>query len=238
MGAPQGTKLGPWLWLVYINDLETDSPMVKYADDISVYRPFSKSESDGQLQTSLDSISDWASKNNMLINTGNTNMLNLTLSWPKYTTTLEMNNRSIESCNSAKLLGVMVDGRLNFSQHVDMICSKMGSRLYGMRSLRRLGLNSAGLLKYYTANIRSALTYACPAWSPLITKAKMKQIIQIERRALKIANPNISYEEACEIHQLSPIDTFIESICIRHIRNIYENPEHPLNKLLVPNTSR
>lgn len=238
MGAPQGTKLGPWLWLVYINDLKTDSPMVKYADDISVYRPFSKSRSDDRLQTALDSISDWADQNNMLINAGKTNMLNLTLSQPKYTTVLDMNNQAIESCHSAKLLGVIVDEKLNFSEHVDNMCSKMGSRLYGMRSLKKLGLNSTGLLKYYTANIRSALTYACPAWSSLITQVKMNQIIQIERRALKIANPSISYEEACKIHQLNPINTYMEDISIRHINNIFNNPDHPLNELLVKNNFR
>ena len=69
MGAPQGTRLGPWLWLAYIDDLTAHFKMVKYTDDVTLYDPFKKTSwSTQDFQTSLDNISLCATTNNMIIN--------------------------------------------------------------------------------------------------------------------------------------------------------------------------
>ena len=107
-----------------------------------------------------------------------------------------MNGHLLESSTTAKLLGVTIDSRLTFSHHIDNMCNSLASRLYAMRELKRLGLNSSGLLLYYTANIRSLVTYACPVWGTIISDHHQHRITQIERRALKIMNPDISYNEA------------------------------------------
>jgi hypothetical protein len=85
MGAPQGTKLGPWLWLVYVNDLSASCSIMKYADDVTLYAPFMKKTSNAEnFQVSLDEVSQWAQDNNMLINAKKTQLIQFTLSEPKY----------------------------------------------------------------------------------------------------------------------------------------------------------
>ena len=81
MGAPQGTKLGPWLWLVYINDFSTSSSMMKYADDVNLYAgPFAKNTSTAEkFQSSLDEVSNWALDKNMLINANKTQLIHFAL---------------------------------------------------------------------------------------------------------------------------------------------------------------
>ena len=67
MGAPQGTKLKPWPWLVYIDDLESTCKLVNYPDELTIYAPFKKSddnENRTSYQPSLDNIcSIWAADN-------------------------------------------------------------------------------------------------------------------------------------------------------------------------------
>ena len=97
-----------------------------------------------------------------------------------------------KSVNTAKLLGVTLDKNLTFSDHVDDVCSCLASKLYGMRVLKRLGMNSEGFKTYNTANIRSVLTYASPAWASLISDNNMTQLIQIEKSAKKIIDADLS----------------------------------------------
>ena len=115
MGTPQGTKLGPWLWLVYVNDLLPDCPTIKYADDVTTYQLVRKTEPDAtqkNLQMSLDYISEWATANNMLLNSTKTQLIKFTLSEPKVADQYSLSNRSITESPQSKLLGVTFDHRL------------------------------------------------------------------------------------------------------------------------------
>ena len=80
-----------------------------------------------------------------------------------------MNSQVLETSESAKLLGVTIETKLDFSEHIKDTYSRLGGQIYGIRELKQLGLNAEGLKLHYTANIRSFLTYACPVWGSLIT---------------------------------------------------------------------
>ena len=77
-GVPQGTKLGPLLFLVMINDLTTRFPMYKYVDDCTVYEVISIPYA-SQLQNDLDDIEKWTEANNMRINVKKTKELRVSL---------------------------------------------------------------------------------------------------------------------------------------------------------------
>ena len=109
-----------------------------------------------------------------------------------------MNSRILETSESAKLLGVTSDTKLKLSKHIKDTYSRLGGRIYGMRELKGLGLNAEGLKLYYTANIRSVLTYACPVWGSLITDKDQEIFKRVERQALTIVNSNIEYSEAIQ----------------------------------------
>ena len=194
MGAPQGTKLGPWLWLIYIDEPECET--IKYADDITIYSIVKKNptEHHKELQPSLNYISQWASDNNMLINTRKTHLVKMTLSEPKHTDNYVIYDVSINISSHTKLLGVTIDSRLSFAEHVNDIVSRTSFKLFTMRRLRRLGANEKCLMMFYRSHILSVITYAAPAWSSLITDGSVAKLDQIQRRALRIIHPDGDYE--------------------------------------------
>ena len=240
MGAPQGTKLGPWFWLVYLNDLTIqDLPIVKYADDMTLYTPVKKDASNQQLfQAALNTVEEWASNNNMLINADKTQLIKISLTEPDLTDSYVLKQQTINECDSAKLLGITIDSRLSFTQHVKSITESLASRLYAMRQLKRLGLKAPGLKLFYFSNIRSRLTYACPAWSGFITDNSMSEIVKIEKSAMKILNPDIGYENSLTMYDIPPIEKYIDEQCRKHYHKIISNEEHPLHKNIMRNTNR
>ena len=102
-----------------------------------------------------------------------------------------LDGKKLEVCQTAKLLGVTFDSKLTFSEHVDDVCSRLASKIYGMRVLKRLGMNSKGLKTYYVSNIRSVLTYASQAWASIISDQNMIKLTQIEKTAMKMINSDI-----------------------------------------------
>ena len=114
----------------------------------------------------------------------------------------------------------------------------METRLYGMRSLKRLGLNKTGLVRYYTTNIRTALTYACQAWTPLLSDILTNKIIQVERKALRVIYPDLSYTDAITECAIPSLAIFVQKQCIHYVGKIFNNPNHPLNHLITKNTGR
>ena len=236
MGTPQGTKLGPWLWLAYINNLNPPTTTVKFADDVTTYNIIRKSTANSDLQTSLDYIAEWASNNNMLLNTKKTQLLKLTLTTPKQPDSYQLNNTAIDTSSVSKLLGVSIDSRLSFSAHVDDIVSRTSYKLYTMRRLRRLGAAEKCLMTFYKAHILSVITYASPAWSSLITDGSMKQLEQIQRKALKIISPDQSYNENLVSLCLPQIELLLDDKNRSYYKTIANNDNHPLKNVIVPNS--
>ena len=79
VGAPQGTKLGPVLWLIYINDLQVpDYKTVKYADDTSFYLAVNKN-SEQSVASAIEDTSQWSDNNHMILNADKTVIINFTL---------------------------------------------------------------------------------------------------------------------------------------------------------------
>ena len=76
---------------------------------------------------------------------------------------------SISPSNEVKFLGVTLDDHLTFSLQVDNIVSSCNSKLYLLRQLKKLGMNSDGLKRFFTANILSIISYAAPAWFSILS---------------------------------------------------------------------
>ena len=151
VGEPQGTELGPLLWLSYVNDLEVQGfNTAKYADDTMFYKPFGKHT--GTTAPAIFNTTEWAQQNRMLLNADKTVILNLIISNrhsfedPVFVD----DNLSIEPYFSVKFLGTHIDNLMTFSEHVDQIISSCNARLYLLCQLKILGMID---IRYQTTHI-------------------------------------------------------------------------------------
>ena len=241
VGSPQGTKLGPVLWLIYVNDLEVDGfYSLKYADDTTFYKPCDNTNDCSQIGSAIESASKWSSENSMLLNADKTVILNTTLSKSaNFESDVLVNDVAISPSDETKFLGIIVDDKLSFSSHVDHIISKCNSRLFLMRQLKVLGLNAAGLKTFYTSNIRSLLLYGAPAWHSILNSTCKDKLELVQRSASRIIYPDLCHEERLALLSLPLLNDFIFSICANHFRSISANPNHPLfNRIIFNNLKR
>ena len=99
----------------------------------------------------------------------------------------------VERVKSFKLLGVWLTNNLSWELHVDKLLKKANSRNYALRLLKKAGLNLSDIVHIYCSLIR----YASPVWSGLPNT--LSDLIEaVQKRALKVAYPSLSYEEALE----------------------------------------
>ena len=108
---------------------------------------------------------------------------------------LFVDNDTIERVSFSKLLGLIISSDLTWSHHVNYIVTKAASLIYSLVLLKRSGLKPLDIIRIFTSMIRPVLEYASPVWHTSLTNKQTKQIESIQKRALKLAFPDLSYSE-------------------------------------------
>ena len=172
-GVPQGSVLGPLLFILYINDLadlKLGSKMVVYADDILLYRSIETNADYNQMQEDVTSIEQWMTGNFLTLNAAKCKQMLITRSKTHECPQLYLAGQLLEQVQSYKYLGVTITSSLSWSDHIQSICLK-SRRLVGL--LYRQFYNYADsntLRQFYLSCIRPHLEYACTVWDPHLTK--------------------------------------------------------------------
>ena len=185
--VPQGSTLGPVLFLIYINDLNLfikNSNLDLYADDSSLYTSGSESlEVQTNLQSSLNSVLDWCTRNNMLVNPSKTKCMLIAHKNKSASCKLDLriNNVPIENVESHKILGVNVDKHLSWTVHIDKTCSKLNSKV---ALLKRISIYLTFEMKklFYSSYLLPCFDYCCPTWGRN-TKRKLSRITMLQKKA-------------------------------------------------------
>ncbi|PNF19791.1 hypothetical protein B7P43_G14658 [Cryptotermes secundus] len=183
-GVPQGSVLGPLLFNIFINDLPeviNHSSCLLFADDFKVYRAIKTLNDCLFLQSDIERVQDWCSVNLMKPNLSKTNVI----SFSRKTTVLKyqyrLGNFFILRTDSIKDLGVLIDSKLHFHQHVDILFSQTMKLLGLIRTITFSFSTLDSLLMLYTALIRSKLEYASVVWNS-ITNTDSSKLERIQRK--------------------------------------------------------
>jgi hypothetical protein len=183
-GVPQGTVLGPILFLTFINDIPTGikSTMRLFADDCLLYRNIVTEEDHHILQQDLHTLQGWTDKWQMQFNTDKCYVMQITNA-KKKAFSYKMNNSTLQVVPSNPYLGVQIDDKLTWNQHVNNICSK-ANRTLGFLRHNMHGCPQSLKEKTYQTLVKPGLEYCASIWDPH-TQKNINQVEMVQKRAAR-----------------------------------------------------
>ena len=170
-GVPQGSVLGPLLFLLFVNDMvdifEKDVTCKLFADDVKIYSVIDNSAAISPLTNALESLCAWSLKWQLSINIPKCNVLHLGKKNPRHSYIINGNN--IQPAEHLRDLGVEIDGSLAFDHHIANIIKKAYQRI-AILFKGFVSRDSKLLTRAYIVYIRPILEYCSSVWSPYLLK--------------------------------------------------------------------
>ena len=184
-GVPQGTVLGPVMFLLYINNINNNisSSLRLFADDCVIYRIIKSEQDHLQLQQDLHTVYEWSQKWQMRFNISKCvalrccRMLSLSLF------TYVLNNQPISCIDQHPYLGVILTSNMSFSPHIQKIAAK-ATRVLNFIKRNLYNCFKEIKSKAYLTLVRPILEYASPVWDPHLIKDS-DQMEKVQRIAAR-----------------------------------------------------
>ena len=196
-GVPQGSVLGPLIFLIYINDIHTCSNKLSFylfADDTNLlYADKNLKYLESSVNTELQNVCDWLNAKKLTLNTKKWNFVVFRPKQKKlnYLDRLRVQDNNgtngfsfLQSKDYVKFQGVFIDKRLTWKNHIDFIASKI-SKLVGVIARLRHNVPLNTLLQIYRALIFPYTSYGIAAWGQA-AQCHLKKIFIPQKRALRL----------------------------------------------------
>ena len=213
-GTPQGSCLGPLIFLIFVNDMYlhlTDVISIQFADDTTIlfghrnitYLKYC-------IERELEVLYQWFCANKLTLNIEKTvymvfNRGNHTLNdW-----NLVLGDKSIKRVKNTKFLGMWVDEHLDWKQHTRNLVSRLKCGL-GMlqRSCSLLSPYAKKLL--YFGQVHSHLTYGIGVWGPMLSANLKTELINVQNKCVKLIDTNVPREKVYKIMNILKLTSLIE----------------------------
>lgn len=189
-GVPQGSILGPTLFLLFVNNLPNSiqsANVCQYADDTS-FSVSSPSIHSLEISSYIksNSLYQWLIENYLTLSEHKTQLLKFTKS-RKFTQSSQfsilLDETPVFSSEAVKFLGMIVDERLNFYQHTDYVASKVSIGIFMMRTLAKT-VQSDVLLSAYYGLVYPYLVYAVPIWGSKSQRTTF--LFKLQKKAVRV----------------------------------------------------
>ena len=228
-GVPQGSVLGPLLFLIYINDLHQCirfSTTRHFADDTNLLlNNSSLKKLKKQLNIDLSQLSAWLKANKISLNVSKTEILifrhpNKPLN---YDLRIKLDGKRLYPSKYVKYLGILIDSHLNWSFHTKSLASKL-TRSIGMLAKIRHFVNQSTLRSIYFSIFSSLLTYGCQIWGQhQFFRSNIRRITKLQNKALRIINFADFRAPSSPLYKISNVLKFTDLVSLKNFLYVFDS---------------
>jgi len=201
-GVPQGSVLGPLLFLIFINDLDLGllNTILKFADDTKIFGKVISPVDRLQLQTDLDTLSKWAELWQMKFNVSKCKVMHTGSRNANYS--YSMNGQPLNAVHDYKDLGIVITKSLKVADHCQYACGK-ANKMLGLIKRTIKHRSYTVMVQLYKSLVRPHLEYCSSAWSPHYSKDKAL-IESVQHRFTRLFPElrTMKYEDRLEVLRL------------------------------------
>ena len=238
-GVPQGTVLGPLLFLVYINDMpeKISSTTRLFADDSLVYRIIRSKEDQTLLQQDLDKLQEWEHDWLMQFNADKCEVIRITNKRNPLAHDYDIHGTKLQTVKNAKYLGVTISSDLSWNTHVDTTAKKATTSLnFLKRNLH--SCPSTVKDKCYKSLVRPIMEYASCVWDPH-TQRNINKLEMVQRRAARFVKGDYSRTSSvtamlADLEWNTLQQRRMQSKTVMLYRVIYQLVSIPVTPFLIP----
>lgn len=239
-GVPQGSVLGPTLFLIYINDIINSSShfkFIQYADDTTLIFQTNKTACPKTQQNlvniELGKIVTWLHCNKLSLNVSKTQVIGYNLAFPRNAYQIAINNEPLSFVSNINFLGIHFNESLKWDTHILHIKSKI-SKITGLLHRQKKFLPKRSLLLLYNSLIHCHLTYGTELWgaSPMSALCNIKKIQKSAIRAIMNAQPRTHTASLFAELKILPVNKIYENSLGTQMYKAFHNLLPPNLQLL------
>lgn len=225
-GIPQGSNLGPLIFILFINDifeLKLHGTLIMFADDAALVYEHANDTNEmyKQMQSDLNVINNYMYNNSLTINEDKT--IYIIFREKPNNNELKINGKKINKCNNIKYLGLTIDNKLNWHVHVENVIKKVSAMAGALKRLSRCTSGSV-LKSIYFSYVNSHLSYMAAIWGNGLSAYKKNELQVIQNIAIRNAfnmeyyTNNLSTNYIMKKYKLPNINQIIkiETVCFYH----------------------
>lgn len=195
-GVPQGSILGPLLFLIYVNDLPRalTHDCVLFADDTTIILDCkNRNTYEAEINKTLDDVIKWLDANKLKINIEKTKLINFKTYKSKNThLNVAYKNSLIQQIQSAKFLGITLDTHFSWKEHINSLCKKINKFVFALRKVKDVTSRQTSLMVYH-AYICSIIRYGIVVWG---NSSEIMRVFIAQKKCIR-ALFGMEWSESC-----------------------------------------